>query len=61
VSAKKPYRLLAFLDGRMTEEGEYDNWAQIGGKIGNLAEDADTIQVRYLNNLVLLYRSEGIY
>jgi len=61
VSGKKPYRLLAFLDGRMIEDAEYDNWAQIGSKIGNLAGDADTIQVRYLNNLVLLYRSGGIY
>jgi len=61
VSGKKPYRLLAFLDGRMIEDTECDNWVEACTTVARVGQVSDTIQVRYLNNLVLLYRSEGIY
>ena len=57
----KPYRLTTYLDGRMLEEVFYDNWAQIGGKIGNIADDCDVIKVEKQRNLVLLYNVRGIY
>jgi len=61
MTTNKPYRLTTYLDGRLLEEAFYDNWAQIGGKIGNLADDCDVIKVEKQRNLVLLYNVRGIY
>ncbi len=61
---KKTYRLTASIGGRLIEDREFENWAQIGGKVGNLVGDADVISVyegKGKAKRVLLYNAVGIY
>lgn len=48
------------LDGRIIEDREVKNWAQVGGLIGNFVGAVDVIQVRQNGSIVLLYNADGI-
>lgn len=58
---RKPIRLVAYGNGRLLEEAYYENWAQVGGKIGNLVGDVESIAVYENDRRVLFYHIDGIH
>jgi hypothetical protein len=43
-----------------TQRIKVTSWAQVGGHIGNLAEDCDTILVYCNGKIVLRYDNDGV-
>jgi hypothetical protein len=61
VDRAMPLRVVAYDSGRLVEEAYYENWAQVGGKIGNLVGDVESIAVYEGGRRVLFYHIDGIH
>lgn len=61
--AKTPYHLTAYGDGGLLADRWCTHWAQVGGIIGNLADDADRITVYRgeTGEILLHYDKHGVF
>lgn len=56
----KPLRLVAY-GGGQAHEVYYSHWSQVGGKIGNLVGDVESLAVFENGRRVLFYHVDGIH